>query len=80
MNARPSLVSFESSAACAALSCTSRPSGTSGATASTSSAADVPSFAAIEIASNWSGFCSTFCAVGTSKIASVAPPSESTSP
>ena len=73
-------VSLASAAACAALSLTARLAGTRGWTARTSSEGDVPSLAAIEIPSKSPCLCSSVCAVGRSQIASVAPPSESTSP
>ena len=80
MKSSPLLVSAESSSACLALSCTCREAGTSGCTALTSCADEVPSFAWIEMPSQTPSLCSRLRAVSGSKIAIVAPPSESTSP
>ena len=80
MNLMPSFVSAASAEAWAAPVCTSAVAGTSGSSFWTSCSGVVPSLAATEIESKWPSFAKSFCAVGTSKTANVAPPIESTDP
>ena len=80
MNFRLSLVSLASAAACASPVLTSALDGSSGLISFVSASGVTPSLALTEIESNWPCFSNSACAVGRSKIASEAPPSESTEP
>ena len=80
MNFVKSLMSFELACACSAPVLTAAEAGRIGATSRFSCSGETPSFAASEIASYWPTLSRSFWAVGTSKTANVAPPSESTPP
>ena len=72
--------SFSSFAACAAPVRTCALAGVTARNCSTSVGDETPCFACTEMAVKLSPRRNSFCAVRTSKIANVAPPSESTSP
>ena len=80
MNFRLSLVSFESAAAWASPVLTSALAGSSGLISLVSAAGVTPSLALTEMLSYWPSFSNSFWAVGRSKTAIEAPPSESTEP
>ena len=80
MNFRPSLVSLASALACASPVLTSASRGTSGLISRTSAAGETPSFALTEMLSKRPVFSNRTWAVWRSKMASDAPPSESTEP